>query len=180
MGIGGPNGPNTSSMLDDLDRNVGDLRVAGEEVLADATASLRDALADTIGRGAVVRLFFIDQPGRETVNHLENVFEARPGIVSITYHSEEETLRVFRLLTEGVQWAQDVPEGAIPAELSIELEPGARDVPKTIEIARVARGVRDVSTGGVLADPEGIATFREAVVEACPGIELWPRPPTQG
>jgi hypothetical protein len=180
MGIGGPNDLSTSSMLDDLDRNVADLRVAGQETLADATASLRDAVAETRGRGALVRVFFIDQSGRGAVNRLEDVLEVRSGVVSVTYHSEEETLRVFRLLTEGAPWAQDVSEGVIPAELSVELEPDARDVPKTIAIAREARGVRDVSTGGVLADPVAIATFRRAVVDACPGIELWPRPPKQG
>ena len=64
MGIGGPSDLSTSSMVKDLDRYVADLRVAEEEALADATASLRDAVAETMGRGALVRVFFIEQAGR--------------------------------------------------------------------------------------------------------------------
>ncbi len=179
MGIRGPSDSSASSMVDDLDRNVADLRVAGEDGLADATASLRDAIAETVGRGAVVRAFFIDQLGRKAVSDLVDVFEGRPEVVSVTYRSKEDGFRVWQLLTEGASWAQDISEDAIPAELTIELEPDAKGVPKAMEVAREARGVREVSTGGVLADPAAISTFRGAVVEACPGIELWPRPPKQ-
>ena len=112
------------------------------------------------------------------MSDLEDAFGEQPGVVAVTYHSKEESFRTYQLLTEGSAWAQDIPDDAIPAELTIEFDLGATGVPDAIETARAARGVREVSTGGVMADPGAIGAFRAAVVEACPGIELWPRLPT--